>query len=645
MPLLPHHDGSPLYVSNQNPEIGDVVELRLRVPEAFGPVERVAVRSLPDTEWWVDEAECLGAVDGWQWWTAKVAVANPRHRYRWLIILADGGVRELTQAGLSELEAPDVFDFSLLSGNPPPAWMADAVMYQIVPDRFARSAHADQNPVPDWAIPAEWDDPVDPVMPARVTQYYGGDLDGVAERLDYLEDLGVNLIYHTPIFPAGSNHRYDSRDFDTVDPSLGGDAAYRRLIEAVHARGMRIMGDLTANHSGDTHEWFQAALADGDAPQAGYYFFHDEDRTEYETWLGAKTLPKFDWTSRALREAFIEGRGSVVARWLDEPYNTDGWRIDVANMTGRLRAQDLNEDVRRTIRGTMQEINPDTLLVAEYTTLHAADFTGDAWHGAMSYSTFTRAVWHWLAEPRVIEHVNAQGKVVHDSWFFGVPGGLRGYTAAQVVEQLQGSAAELPWRVRVGCMQALDSHDTARFATFTPEELVPLGAGLSLTLPGLPVVFAGDELGAQGVDGEASRTPMPWSRLDEPAVAERFAVYRDLIGLRRGHVALQQGSLRFVHAGVDTLAFLRETTEESILVVASRAADTVGLGPDLVPGIGRAELLFGDARLDVDDAGAAQIVSEGPSFTVWALPGIVVPEPPEGGFVDRPRTHRDAAWR
>lgn len=644
MALLPHHDGSPLYVSNQNPGLGDLVEVRLRVPEGFGPVERVAVRSLPDTEPWVDEATCLGTVDGWQWWSAQIVVANPRHRYRWLIILADGGVRELTQAGLSEVETPDVFDFSLLSGNPPPAWMTEAVMYQIVPDRFARSSRADENPVPEWAVPAEWDDPVDPVLPGRVTQHYGGDLDGVVEKLDYLEELGVNLIYHTPIFPAGSNHRYDSRDFHTVDPSLGGDAAYLRLIEALHDRGMRIMGDLTVNHSGDTHEWFRAAVADADAPEVDYYHFLNEDRTDYETWLGAKTLPKFDWTSKGLREAFIEGRGSVVAKWLDEPYHTDGWRIDVANMTGRLGAQDLNQDVRRTLRRTMQDVNPDTLLVAEYTNLHAADFTGDAWHGAMSYSTFTRAVWRWLAEPRVIEHVNAQGTLVADSWFFGVPGGLRGYTAAQLVQQLQGGTAELPWRVRVGCMQALDSHDTARFATFTSGELVLLGAGLSMTLPGVPVVFAGDELGMTGVDGEASRTPMPWSRLDEPVLAERFAIYRDLIGLRRRHVALQRGGLRFVHTGVDSLAFVREAEEESMLVVACRAADSVGIPLDLLPGIAQAKRLFGTAELSADVPGTVRLVAEGPTFSVWRLPGIVVPEAPEIDLL-QPRTHRDAAWR
>lgn len=644
MALLPHHDGSPLYVSNQNPELGDVVEVRLRVPEGFGPVERVAVRSLPDTEPWVDEAACAGTVDGWQWWSAQIVVANPRHRYRWLIILTDGTVRELTQAGLSEVEAPDVFDFSLLSGNPPPSWMGDAVMYQIMPDRFARSSRADENPAPWWAVPAEWDDPVDPLMPTRVTQYYGGDLDGVVEKLDYLEELGVNLIYHTPIFPAGSNHRYDSRDFATVDESLGGDAAYRRLIDAVHARGMRIMGDLTANHSGDTHEWFQAAVSDVDAPEADYYIFLNDERTEYETWLGAKTLPKFDWSSKALRRAFIEGHGSVVARWLDEPYNTDGWRIDVANMTGRFGAQDLNEDVRRTIRQTMQEVNPDTLLVAEYTNLHAADFTGDAWHGAMSYSTFTWAVWHWLAEPRVFEHLNAQGKLVEDSWFFGVPGGLRGYTAAQLVQQLQGGTVELPWRVRLGCMQALDSHDTARFAAFTPDELVPLGVGLSMTLPGLPVVFAGDELGMTGIDGETSRTPMPWNRLDDPALAARFATYRDLIGLRRRHGALQQGGLRFVHTGDDTLAFVRESVEESVLVVASRAADVVEIPAGLLSGAAQATRLFGGSALSLDDAGNVQIVAGGPSFSVWQLPGVVVPESPE---VDSstPRTHRDAAWR
>ena len=203
-------------------------------------------------------------------------------------------------------------------------------------------------PTPDWAIPAEWTDPVDLVPPARSAQFYGGDLDGVREHLDHLEALGINLLYLTPFFPARSNHRYDASTFDHVDPLLGDDDALVRLVEAAHARGIRVIGDLTSNHSGDAHEWFRAAQADPDSPERSFYYLHDDG--SYESWLGVPSLPKFDWKSPELRRRFIEGPESVVARFLAPPFNLDGWRIDVANMTGRLGDEDLNESVRRTIR-------------------------------------------------------------------------------------------------------------------------------------------------------------------------------------------------------------------------------------------------------------------------------------------------------
>ena len=184
-------------------------------------------------------------------------------------------------------------------------------------------------------------------MPARSQQFYGGDLDGVIDKLDHLVSLGVDLLYLTPVFPAASNHRYDAASFDRVDPLLGGDEAYIRLIEAAHARGIRVIGDLTSNHSGDTHEWFRAAHGNPGAPEQEFYYFTDAGNTEYVSWLGYESLPKFDWSSRELRDRFVEGEDSVVARWLKPPFGTDGWRLDVANMTGRLGAVDLNPEVRQ----------------------------------------------------------------------------------------------------------------------------------------------------------------------------------------------------------------------------------------------------------------------------------------------------------
>ena len=627
--LRPHHDGSPLHVSHDAPRLGDTVTVRLRVPAGYGPLARVLVRSNPDHEpAWVEAARD-GAVDDWEWWTAHIVVANPRHGYRFHLVLADGRVQVLNQGGLSDIDALDGQDFALVAENPPPAWMDDTVLYQIFPDRFARSAAADARPAPEWAIAAAWDEPLDPVHPGRGRQFYGGDLDGAAERLDHLVDLGVTALYHTPVFPAESNHRYDASRFDAVDPLLGGDDAYLRLVEAAHARGIRVIGDLTTNHSGSAHDWFRSAFGHPGAAEGEFYYFADDENTVYETWLDAPTLPKFDWNSPELRRRFIEGPDSVVAQWLRPPFAIDGWRIDVANMTGRLGAEDLNAEVRRTLRRTMIDVQPETLLLAESTNDAATDLQGDAWHGGMTYPAFTRGVWAWLGDPRRIPHRGFDGSVSDDMWFFGLPTGMPRYTAAQFVAQWERFTSQIPWRVQRGTMTALDTHDTARFATYASPGAVAVAVGLSMTLPGIPVVYAGDEFGLEGVDGEMSRTPLPWDQIGEPAVAARIALYRELIALRRAHPALRTGGLRWVHVGETGVAFVRESAEECVLVVAARGGLDTTVEAPLVIGADAARPLFGDAELTASGDGAIRVRVADTGFAAWALPGLRAPSATE----------------
>jgi len=623
--LIPHHDGSPLYVSNDAPALGETVRVRVRVPQSYGPLSAVRTRSNPDHEPAWTDASLASSADGWDWWEADVVVGNPRHGYRFLFVHTDGTVHWLNQSGLHAIEVLDAEDFALVTTPAPPAWMAESVMYQIFPDRFARSPQADTHPAPEWAIIPEhgWDTPVDPVLPGRSQQFYGGDLDGITAHLDHLQSIGVDLVYLTPVFPAASNHRYDASSFLSVDPLLGGDEAYIRLIEAAHARGMRVIGDLTSNHSGDRHEWFRAAYGNPGAPEQDFYYFTNDDNTAYESWLGTHTLPKFNWASEELRRRFIQGEDSVVAHWLKAPYGIDGWRVDVANMTGRLGDIDLNAEVRQIIRQTMEQINPDTILLAESTNDAASDLQGDGWHGAMTYPSFTRPIWGWLSEPTGAPYLNAQGEELTEPWFFGIPiGGIPRYTAREAVDAIVRFTAGIPWRVRLGNMQPLDTHDTARFATNAAPGTVPLAVGLSMTLPGIPVVFAGDEFGLTGTDGEDSRTPIPWGSEDEPAVAERLALYRDLIALRREHAVLATGGLRWVHVDEDAIVFVRESAEESVLVVAAKGDLDVALAAAALPGAATADVLFGDATLAVADDGAVVLSSEGPTFAAWALPGV-----------------------
>jgi alpha-glucosidase len=614
----PHHDGSPLYVSDAAPALGDHVRVRIRIPQDFGPVVAVHTRSNPDHEPRFAVASPVADVDGWEWWEAEIEIENPVHGYRWLLSLADGSSAWLNATGVHAIETLDSEDFRLVTYPGAPDWASSTVMYQIFPDRFARSAAASAREMPDWAEPAEWTDDVIYVGADTPRQFYGGDLAGIAEHLDHLVGLGVTLIYLTPVFPAQSNHRYDALSFAEVDPLLGGDEALIALVDAAHGRGLKVIGDLTSNHSGDAHEWFRASHLTPGAAESEFYYWLDAQQERYVSWLGVPSLPKFNWNSAELRRRFIDGPDSVVAKWLGEPYNLDGWRIDVSNMTGRYLEQDLNQEVRRTIRRTMVATKTDTILLGESTNDAASDFPGDAWHGAMTYANFTRPVWGWLSEPGSL----APGGI-------GMAlGTIPSYTGTQVHAAHIRFTAAFPWRVRLHNMNALDTHDTPRFLTHARPGTVPVAFGLSVTLPGIPVVFAGDEFGLTGTDGEESRTPMPWGT--EAAAAETIALYSRLIHLRTSHPALNGGGIRWLHAGDEVLVFVRETAEESVLVVAARDDFDVTLAPHAVAGL--PVTLFGEMGA-VQTPEGLRLSGSGPAFGAFELPGITLPDFFEPGMI------------
>ncbi|CAN5229917.1 maltodextrin glucosidase [soil metagenome] len=613
---LPHHDGSPLYVSTDSPQLGDIVKVRVRVPSGFGPVTAVRTRSNPNHEPVFTVASPIASLDGWEWWEAEVTVENPVHGYRFLFTLADGAIGWLNARGWSSTETLDSEDFKLVTYAPPPEWAQSTVLYQIFPDRFARSEDADARALPVWAEQAAWTDEPIHIGPSTPRQFYGGDLKGIEEHLDHLVALGVTLIYLTPVFPAHSNHRYDALSFTTVDPLLGGDDALISLVQAAHGRGLRVIGDLTSNHSGDAHEWFTSSHLSPGTPESEFYYWHDAEQKSYESWLGVPSLPKFNWNSGELRRRFIEGPDSVVAKWLKAPYNFDGWRIDVANMTGRYLDEDHNTDVRRIIRRTMIDVNPETILLGESTNDAIKDFQGDAWHGAMTYANFTRPLWSWLSEPGS----PARGGL-------NMPLGIiPGFTGEQFYAAHSQFVAGFPWRTRLHTMNALDTHDTPRFLTHALPGTVPVAFGLAVTLPGIPVVFAGDEFGLIGDDGEHSRSPIPWQLLEPTAdqayaahALDSLALYTQLVHLRRDHAALNGGGIRWLAVTDDVVAFVRESAHESVLVVAAKADFDVTLSATAIACY--PVLLVGEAFADNFGSGI-RLAGSGPSFTAWQLPGI-----------------------
>ncbi|WP_027342112.1 glycoside hydrolase family 13 protein [Hamadaea tsunoensis] len=557
----PHHDGSPLYTDPARPVLGGTVRVWVRVPATAG-VTDVRVRTTPDgdvryTPAAIDHDRSGRVFGGYGakdvWWYADVPVRNPVTNYRFLLLGGPGESGWLTAAGAVGHEVRDTTDFRLVTHDPGPDWAAEAVVYEIFPDRYARSADApDPADLPDWAVPAEWDrDEVVYEGPDTPLQFFGGTLDGIAEHLDHLQSLNVTAIYLRPVFPAASNHRYNATTFDSVDPLLGGDAALTRLADAVHARGLRLIGDITTNHCGDTHEWFRAAQADPAAPEREMFYF-DADGG-YEAWYGIPSLPKFNWGSDLVRERMT----AVVRRWLDV---YDGWRVDCANMTGRNRDEDRAHEIAAGLRAEIDAVRPDALVVAEHNYDAANDLDRGGWQGTMNYAGFTRPLWGWL---------RGDGTTIR--YFIDAPGGVPRRDGRGALASIRQVAAGVSWSTYNRSWQLLDSYDVGRFRSVTmSRENHLVGAGLQATLPGTPMICGGDEFGLTGQNGEHARTPMPWNRpgdVDEPTLA----AYRELFGLRAAEPALRRGGLRWLHADADVLVFLRETPTESLLVLAARA--------------------------------------------------------------------------
>lgn len=608
----PHHDGSPLYVSNANPELGETVSVYLRAPHEAG-LTQAHVRVVTDGEpnWFPGHVDHSDDAD--TWYRADIVVANPVASYRWLV---NGGAldyRWVNGHGVIEHDVTDAADFKLTTFTPAPDWADDAIVYHVFPDRFARAA---DRPAPDWAIPQEWDDPVVGSGPETPFQWYGGDLDGIREHLDHIQALGVNTVYLTPIFPAHSNHRYDAASFDRVDPALGGDEALARLSDALHERGMRLLGDLTTNHAGATHAWFLAAAADSAGAEAGYFLFQNHP-DQYLSWMGVPSLPKLNHRDPALREQFYEGPNSIVATWLRPPGNLDGWRIDVANMTGRHGEVDLNHEVARAVRTTMLNVAPDSLLLAEHGHDFTRDIMGDGWHGTMNYAGFSRPVWSWLRSS--------------DNTFrptVGMPLNLPRFPGPGLVATMREFMAGVPWEVTRHNLNILSSHDSPRAVTILGSpELVRVGAGLMAALPGIPSLYAGDEVGVEGVTGEDGRRPFPWQN---PAAWDEdiLAGWQTVFAARSAFPALRTGGLRWVDVNEDSIVFLRELPNQRVLVQATRAmaeptrlpARHFGGGQTLSGIAGTADLEpRGDHRAP-DGADLFALPDDGPAIRLWLVP-------------------------
>ena len=464
-----------------------------------------------------------------------------------------------------------------------PAWVQDAIFYEIFPDRFAISAQVEKpNHLESWDAPP------------TIFGFKGGDLLGVVERLDYLSDLGVTAIYFTPVFQSTANHRYHTFDYFHIDPILGGDAAFKTLLDAAHARGIRVILDGVFNHASRGFYQFNHTLENGAAsPYRDWFNFHNypvrayEQHNNYDSWWGLAALPKFNTRNPAVREFLWR----VAEHWIR--FGIDGWRLDVP-------AEIDDDDFWREFRRRVKAINPDAYIVGEI--WHRAErwLQGDQFDAVMNYQ-FTRAALGFI----VALDDRARG-LIHAHSYGDVPAMDGAAFARALTDQLTWYSPEIT-RAQ---LNLLDSHDTARFVTIARGEIAALKLALLalFAFPGAPMLYYGDEIALEGEKDPDNRRGMIW----EPGRINRElrAWTQQLIAARKQSVALRRGGMTTLYAENHIVAFARQHQNDIAIAAlnASREPVTLDLRVDaLVPNGTRLREVWSGATIVTQDGFARGI--------------------------------------
>ena len=489
-------------------------------------------------------------------------------------------------------------------GEAVPAWFGEGMTYQIFPDRFRRLRVPDPKGMVGgrWVHAAWQDEPEyrpDHSGEIRNRDFFGGSLQGVEDKLDYLHSLGVRTLYFCPIFEAAENHRYGTADYRSIDPMLGTEEDFSRLCQKAHRLGMRVMLDGVFNHTGFVSRYFNGdgfypelgAHQSQDSPYYSWYNFYQWP-DQYESWWGIYSLPSMNEHDPAYREFIFGGEDSVVRRWLRA--GADGWRLDVAD--------ELPDDFVAGVHAAARAEKPDAVVI------------GEVWEDGSTKVAYGVRRKHILGR-------HCDGLMNYP--FRGAAlDYLRGGDAADFMETMETLRENYPPFAYYSAMNSLGTHDTPRIltllgvgsecrersrewrASFRMEadqrrrgkELLKLGAALLFAFPGSPTVYYGDEAGMEGFEDPFNRRTFPWGREDY----ELLGWFTRLGHLRQECPALRRGDIRYRAAQGPLLAFTRSAEGETILAAFNTGGESAELRLEDAE---RIELLLGSARFQISAQG------------------------------------------
>ena len=634
-------DGTEGYVYPPEPKENELVTFRFRTAKDDG--DRVGLVTSADT--YVMEKECTqGEFD---YYTFEVRLGAEPFRYCFEV---QSGTEKYYygRCGISR-EILEYYNFVVVPGFSTPDWAKGAVMYQIFTDRFYNGDKSNDVETNEYYYIGDYSQRVTnwDKYPANmgVREFYGGDLQGVMDKLDYLQELGVEVVYFNPLFVSPSNHKYDIQDYDYIDPHYGkivddggevlpdgvtdnsqatkykkrttglknleaSNELFIKLVEELHRRGMKVILDGVFNHCGSFNKWMdreriyepqpeyeKGAYVSAQSPYRDFFHFFDEREEawpynkNYDGWWGHDTLPKLNYEDSPTLEEYILNIGK---KWVSPPYNADGWRLDVAADLGY--SNEYNHIFWENFRKAVKSANPQALILAEHYGDPGEWLQGDEWDSVMNYDAFMEPLTWFLTgmekhsdERRTDLWGNADNFV----------NTMNHFMASMLTPSLQVA------------MNELSNHDHSRFLTRTnhivgrvaqlgskaAEEGINLAVmreavAVQMTWVGAPTVYYGDEAGVCGFTDPDSRRTYPWGQENR----ELVEFHKEMIRIHKREKPLRTGSLKMLSWSSNVLAYARFQEGEQIIVVLNNSKElkevTIPVWQAEVPMKGKMERLM-----------------------------------------------------
>ena len=611
-------DGTEGYVYPPEPKESELVTFRFRT--AKDDVDRVGLVTSADT--YVMEKECTqGEFD---YYTFETRLGEEPFRYCFEV---QSGTEKYYygRCGISR-EILEYYNFVVVPGFSTPDWAKGAVMYQIFTDRFYNGDKSNDVETNEYYYIGDYSQRVTnwDKYPANmgVREFYGGDLQGVMDKLDYLQDLGVEVVYFNPLFVSPSNHKYDIQDYDYIDPHYGkivddggevlpngvtdnsqatkykkrttglknleaSNELFIKLVEELHRRGMKVILDGVFNHCGSFNKWMDreriyegeedyepGAYVSADSPYRSYFRFFKEGpenwpyNANYDGWWGHDTLPKLNYEDSVKLENYILYIGR---KWVSPPYNVDGWRLDVAADLGR--SNEYNHEFWQKFRRAVKDANPNALILAEHYGDPSDWLKGDEWDTVMNYDAFMEPVtWFLTGMEKHSDEAREELLGNIDNFI----GSMAHHMSNMLTPSLQVA------------MNELSNHDHSRFLTRTNHmvgrvEHLGLEAAneyvnkavmreavvMQMTWVGAPTVYYGDEAGVCGFTDPDNRRTYPWGHEDQ----ELIAFHKEAIRIHKEHPALKTGSLKILGGEENILSYARFKGHDRIIVVINNRSE------------------------------------------------------------------------